>query len=114
MEKPTYLSKMASCIFAYIEKVIHETSHSTVFLSKINGFSVVVKCCDEGKFFNDFRKESNVYQKYLRNLQGFVVPRFFGYYEALDEEYGPYSCLILEYCGTTVHDLFERLDPSEK
>ena len=101
-------------LYLRVEKVIHETSHSTVFLSKINDFSVVVKCCDEGKFFDDFRKEANVYQRYLRDLQGFVVPRFFGYYEELDEEYGPFSCLILEYCGTTVHDIFERLEPSEK
>ena len=50
-------------LYLRVEKIIHETSHSTVFLSNINGFSVVVKCCEEGKFFNDFRKEANVYQR---------------------------------------------------
>lgn len=70
--------------------------------------------CYNTDFYKDFRKEARVYKKRLQELQGTVVPVCFGYYLAVDDLYGPYSVLLLEYCGESLTVLFEDLRVEHK
>lgn len=97
-----------------VKRVIHDTDHSTVYLGLLNGGYVVLKCCYNIDFYKDFRMEARVYKKRLQELQGTVVPVCFGYYLAVDDLYGPYSVLLLEYCGESLPVLFEDLKVEHK
>lgn len=97
-----------------VKKTIHESDHSTVYLGDIEGQRVVLKCCYNMEYYNDFYVEARVYKKRLEELQGRVVPVFFGYYLAVDEEYGPYSLLLLEYCGRSLKTIFQDLEAVER
>lgn len=55
-----------------------------------------------------------MYKKRLQELQGSVVSVCFGYYLAVDDLYGPYSVLLLEYCGENLPVLFEDLKVEHK
>lgn len=101
-------------VHVIVKRVIHDTDHSTVYLGLLNGVYVVLKCCYNTDFYKDFRKEARVYKKRLQELQGSVVPVCFGYYLAVDDLYGPYSVLLLEYCGESLPDLFEDLKTEQK
>lgn len=94
--------------------VLHDSDHSTVYLGEIEGQKVALKCCYNMEYSRDFHIEARVYKKRLEELQGRVVPVFFGYYLAVDEEFGPYSLLLLEYCGRRLTTVFEELAVDER
>lgn len=107
--EPTYL-KADKQIHVTVKHTIHESDHSTVYLGVIKGKHVVLKCCYNTRYSRDFLIEARVYKKRLEELQGRVVPVCFGYYLGTDEECGPYSLLLLEYCGQSLTTLFEDLN----
>ena len=64
------------------------------------------------------RREANLYMDpyHLKNLQGRYVPRFYGYYEGVANDFGrevTIGCMILEDCGRGV-TLAERSKDSIK
>lgn len=101
-------------VHVIVKGVLRESDHSTVYLGEITGIRVVIKCCYNMRYTRDFHIEARVYKKRLEELQGRVVPVFFGYYLAIDEECGPYSFLLLEYCGRRLTTEFEDLEIEER
>lgn len=101
-------------IHVTVKRVLHDTNHSTVYLGVIKGQLVVVKCCYNTRYSMDFLVEARVYKRRLEELQGRVVPVCFGYYMAVDEEYGPYSLLLMEYCGRSLTTLFEDMKAKDQ
>lgn len=97
-----------------VKSVIHESNHSTVYLGLLKSVQVVVKCCYDVEFYKEFKQEAKIYEKRLGGLQGDIVPAFFGYYRSLDDEYGPYSLLLLEYCGERISRSFHDLDRGKR
>ncbi len=55
------------------------------------------------------KEEENVYATYLKNVQGNLVPRFYGSFKGEVEDEIHLSCIILEDCGTAVSTGFDQL-----
>lgn len=94
----------------FVKSIIRESDHSTVFLAHLRGVPVVLKCCYNVEYYKDFKQEAKIYEARLGDLQGSIVPTFFGYYRAVDKKYGPYSLLLLEHCGERITREFRALD----
>ena len=88
------------------ESIIHE-GNSEVQVGVVNltdGQHVLAVCKIARNDLSNLRHEAALYDdsRYLRTLQGFKVPLFFGYFEC---EVGqgpvttPMGCMILEHCG---------------
>lgn len=98
-----------------VKGVIHDTDYSTVYLGVVKGHLVILKCCYNTKYRRDFDVEAQVYKRHLEELQGRVVPVCFGYYQTVDEEEcGPSSLLLLEYCGQGLDTIFEDMKAKEQ
>lgn len=76
-----------------------------VWHAKMDGKSVVAKLVRiyvsdslNQQAIDNLKKESEFYKAELRELQGIVVPRFFGFYTGYDRVA---TCMILEHCGET-------------
>ena len=77
--------------------LLHE-GNSTVYKGVIEGVEVVCKLVRED-YMPRIEHEANVYATKLKDLQGDVVPRFFGLFKGSDA-LGSLACLLLEYRGT--------------
>lgn len=55
------------------------------------------------------KREAELYQGKLKQLQGVRVPTCFGYFIG-DKDEGLTGCLALDYCGEPVETCFEDLD----
>lgn len=105
---PTYL-KADKQIHVTVKQTIHESDRSIVYLGAIKGKLVVLKCCYCMGCSRDIEIEVRVYKKRLGELQGRIVSVCYGYYLGKEENRGPYSLLLLEYCGQSLSTLFEDL-----
>jgi len=55
------------------------------------------------------KEEENVYAACLKNVQGSLVPRFYGSFKGEVDDEIHLSCIILEDCGTAVSTKFDQL-----
>ncbi|EMD36074.1 hypothetical protein CERSUDRAFT_96299 [Gelatoporia subvermispora B] len=69
-------------------------------------FHVVCKFGTGQKRIDAIRNECKIYERKLQHLQGTIVPRCFGIFQGII--YGRLEvCLVTEYCGTVVKDLYK-------
>lgn len=101
-------------VHVVVQKAIHDKDHSTVYLGLLDNIAVALKGCYNPTFYKDMKKEARAYRKRLRALQGRIVPTYFGYYKAEDQEFGPHCLILMEYCGESVETIFEDLDRQEQ
>ncbi len=59
-------------------------------------------------------EEERIYATYLKNVQGNVVPRIYGYFKGMAEAKFPVACLILEDCGDAVTTRFDKLSLEDR
>ncbi|KAA1475486.1 hypothetical protein DENSPDRAFT_826047 [Dentipellis sp. KUC8613] len=81
------------------------TSGSDLPVNSVNAVCKLVQIDDELEA--QMENEANVYNTHLRDLQGDVVPKFYGFYKGSCEWSGwmvDFSCIILEYCGMPLQD----------
>lgn len=93
--------------------------HVAIWLAETAGEEVVVKIImvydptlhyEEQNAIDKLRKESDWYNTALRELQGVIVPRFFGLYTGQHKSHQwatIAACMILEYCGETADVLIK-------
>lgn len=101
-------------VHVVVQKTIHDRDHSTVYLGLLGNVAVALKGCYNPTFYKDMKKEARAYRTCLRALQGRVVPTYFGYYKAVDQEFGPHCLILMEFCGESVETIFEDLDRQEQ
>lgn len=83
--------------------------HSTVYRASIGDRSVVLKCCLSDQHLSDLEREATAYQSALLELQGTVVPHFYGFYKGSLGNGRPMGCIVLEDCGDRLDQCFESL-----
>lgn len=71
--------------------------------------AVALKFALRDDFIDDLKKEAVVYNNLLVQLQGTVVPKYYGFYTGLDEDGQPVACLMLEHYGECLQRQFEDL-----
>lgn len=84
------------------ETIVFRGSLSTISVDK-DPTDVVVKLvrADEEKL-PELASEANMYTTLLKDLQGKIVPRFYGYFTLPATDSQPeMACIILEYCGSS-------------
>lgn len=59
-----------------IQKSMHESGHSTVYLGILDSVPVALKCCYNSEFYKDMKKEAQAYRKRLVALQRFKAYPF--------------------------------------
>ncbi len=79
----------------------------------LKGVKFVLKyALDTGRFpvnCSMLEEEERIYATYLKNLQGSVVPRIYGYFKGTAKAKFPVACLIMEDCGDAVTVRFDKL-----
>lgn len=99
---------------ATIESAIQKTGYRCVYRASIDGQDVVIKVSvpnrRDARSFDDLEAEGKVYGNALRDLQGTVIPRSYGFYRGSDASRRKVCCLVLEDCGDTVQFLHELED----
>ncbi|KAA1475487.1 hypothetical protein DENSPDRAFT_883600 [Dentipellis sp. KUC8613] len=84
------------------------TSGSDFPVDSVNAVCKLVQL--DGELEAQMENEANVYNTHLRDLQGDVVPKFYGFYKGSCEWSGwmvDFSCIVLEYCGTPVEEFLD-------
>ncbi|RDB17089.1 hypothetical protein Hypma_001929 [Hypsizygus marmoreus] len=61
----------------------------------------VLKFSHQGKNVDSLLHEANIYENHVKDLQGDVIPRCFGVFQATIAE-NLITCLITEYCGSPI------------
>lgn len=97
-----------------VDDDIYASHHATVYRGRVGEVSLVVKTCHEPKFSDDYSNEAEVYETMLSELQGEIIPKFYGYFKGRDHEKCRISCLVLEDCGDALETPFHLLDQTEK
>lgn len=90
---------------AIARKIIHDSRHSTTYRVSINNKKYVLKLSvpDSRSSCRDLEFEARAYQEMLVQLQGTVIPKFYGYYTGqvgLDS----IGCIVLQDCGDALNE----------
>lgn len=100
-------------------KKLYTKNHTTVFRGELTvaGYmkpmDVVIKIDIFDPHSESLINEAKLYTTKLHDLQGIVVPLYYGIYHA---KFGSndVTCLVLQYCGRPVKNLFTKLDKDFK
>ncbi|KII85416.1 hypothetical protein PLICRDRAFT_126242 [Plicaturopsis crispa FD-325 SS-3] len=102
---------------ATVSSTIQDNMHCKVYRASINGHDVVIKLSvphrKDPRSFADLEMEGKVYSDSLRDLQGTVIPRSYGFYRGSDASRRKICCLVMEDCGDPVQFL-DKLDDADK
>ena len=96
-----------SCISSEVtlKRLIAKTDRTVVYKATFDGKNVVMKFGFDQKRRDALKREAKVYRGKLRDLQGTVIPIFYGYYfgrmkkKVYDYPERDMACIVLENCG---------------
>ncbi|KAF8067876.1 hypothetical protein FPV67DRAFT_1494039 [Lyophyllum atratum] len=118
---PTLTSVGTSSIarlHATADELLHHNDHSTVYAAILthDNSRVVLKLSLGWESLEDLKREANHYELQLKDVQGDIVPRYYGMYEGTCTSHSSrkIGCLVLEYCGKHVIGLFRDLPLDER
>ncbi|KAF8058189.1 hypothetical protein FPV67DRAFT_1676445 [Lyophyllum atratum] len=121
---PTLTSSPSSESFptlhATTSALLHRNDHrrSTIYAATLDHdrSRVVLKLGLDLQSVEDLTQEANHYVIALKDLQGTVVPRFYGFYEGRCANHSRrrVGCLVLEYCGEPLVGKFKDLPLDER
>lgn len=74
--------------------------NSLASLEHISQKKVFIKWARGREDVDKFRTEANIYDTYLQDLQGTVVPEFYGFFNVRGAMHCQVGCLIMEYCAS--------------
>lgn len=101
-------------------KELHEGNHTTVFRGELSAedgsmdpLDVVIKIDIDKSHTKSLIREARWYTTKLDDLQGHVIPIYYGLYQAKFEARNV-TCLVLQYCGEPINNWFKRLDKKFK
>ena len=88
-----------------LTRLIAETDQTVVYEATFDGKDVVMKFGFDQERRDALKREAKVYRGKLRDLQGTVIPIFYGYYfgrmkkKVYDYPERDMACIVLENCG---------------
>ena len=88
-----------------LKRLIAKTDRTVVYKATFDGKNVVMKFGFDQKRRDALKREAKVYRGKLRDLQGTVIPIFYGYYfgrmkeKVYDYPERDMACIVLENCG---------------
>ena len=96
-----------SCISSEVTltRLIAKSNRTAVYEATFDGKNVVMKFGFDQKRRDALKREAKVYRGKLRDLQGTVIPIFYGYYfgrmkkKVYDYPERDMACIVLEKCG---------------
>ena len=96
-----------SCISSDVTltRLIAETDRTVVYEATFDGKDVVMKFGFDQERRDALKREAKVYRGKLRDLQGTVIPIFYGYYfgrmreKVYEYQERDMACIVLENCG---------------
>ena len=96
-----------SCISSDVTltRLIAKSNRTAVYEATFDGKNVVMKFGFDQKRRDALKREAKVYRGKLRDLQGTVIPIFYGYYfgrmkkKVYDYPERDMACIVLENCG---------------
>ena len=96
-----------SCISSEVtlKRLIAKTDRTVVYKATFDGKNVVMKFGFDQERRDALKREAKLYRRKLRDLQGTVIPIFYGYYfgrmreKVYDYPERDMACIVLENCG---------------
>ena len=96
-----------SCISSEVtlKRLIAETDQTVVYEATFDGKDVVMKFGFDQERRDALKREAQIYRGKLRDLQGTVIPIFYGYYfgrmreKVYEYQERDMACIVLENCG---------------
>ena len=88
-----------------LKRLIAETDQTVVYEATFDGNDVVMKFGFDQERRDVLKREAKLYRRKLRDLQGTVIPIFYGYYfgrmkeKVYDYPERDMACIVLENCG---------------
>ena len=88
-----------------LTRLIAETDRTVVYEATFDGKDVVMKFGFDQERRDALKREAQIYRRELRDLQGTVIPIFYGYYfgrmkeKVYDYPERDMACIVLENCG---------------
>ncbi|KAH8111279.1 hypothetical protein DFH11DRAFT_626465 [Phellopilus nigrolimitatus] len=92
----------------------HTAIYRAILATQGDETNVVLKFYLEENSIADLKREAAVYTGQLRDLQGVVIPRYYGLYVGGNEGECGFACIVLEDCGECLKDLFEKHSIEER
>ncbi|KAF8057498.1 hypothetical protein FPV67DRAFT_1430157 [Lyophyllum atratum] len=96
--------------------MIHATDHSVVYRACLGDEleAVVLKFSVDDESIADLRREATAYTSVLKDLQGSVIPSFYGIYHGTCSHGIDVSCIVLQDCGDSIKTKFRELPIEER
>ena len=132
MSYPSSLFRVIPCIMRNVENhdppdgqsdfiqvtaitLLYTSEHSNVVRARIldSDQTVVLKFCTVRNHMFDFDDEVENYQTVFKDVQGTLVPRFYGYYKAGVRKKLT-GCIMMEDCGRSIRGQFTSLAKEER
>ena len=88
-----------------LKRLIAKTDRTVVYKATFDGKNVVMKFGFDQERRDALKREAQIYRRELRDLQGTVIPIFYGFYCGLMVESVQWletrrmNCIVLEHCG---------------
>ena len=88
-----------------LTRLIAETHRTAVYEAAFDGKDVVMKFGFDQERRDALKREAKLYRRKLRDLQGTVIPIFYGYYfgrmreKVYEYQERDMACIVLENCG---------------
>ncbi|KAF8063226.1 hypothetical protein FPV67DRAFT_233631 [Lyophyllum atratum] len=101
--------------YAFLQTMIHATDHSVVYRACLGDEleAVVLKFSVDDDSIADLRREAIAYTSNLKDLQGSVIPSFYGIYHGRCSHGRDVSCIVLQDCGDSIKTEFRELPIEE-
>ncbi|KII85390.1 hypothetical protein PLICRDRAFT_700923 [Plicaturopsis crispa FD-325 SS-3] len=107
---------------AIVRSTISSNNHSSVYRASIGSQIYVIKLSAHNKpwlrvndpSLPDLETEANNYRTKLYDLQGTIVPVFYGLFKGENRLNHKIGCMVLEDCGDSVDRNFYELDRSDR
>lgn len=80
--------------------VLQDEPSASPGVKTITQKKVFIKWARGREDVDKLRTEANVYNTYLKDLQGKVVPEFYGFFNVRGAMHCQVGCLIMEYCAS--------------